>query len=46
VEELNLTGDPRTTSLKNYTHFFEHRFVRPLEADCAKELGFDIGLDY
>lgn len=31
VEELNESGDPRNTSLRQYTHFFEEKFLKPLD---------------
>lgn len=37
VEELNQSGDPRSTSLRPYTHFFEERFLKPLD-EAAKKL--------
>lgn len=37
VEELNQSGDPRNTSLREYTHFFEERFLKPLD-EAAKKL--------
>lgn len=46
VEELNRTGDVKQTSLKEYTHYFDVKFLQPLEADCAKELGLANGLDF
>jgi DNA primase small subunit len=46
VEELNRTGDVKQTSLKEYTHYFDVKFLQPLEADCAKELGLASGLDF
>jgi len=46
VEELNRTGDPKQTSLKDYISFFEKSFLQPLEADCAKELNLGGGLDF
>jgi len=44
VEELNKSGDPRQTSLRQYTHFFEEHFLKPLDvagAAMQKEGGFD-----
>lgn len=38
VEELNRSGDPRQTSLKEYTHYFEVNFLQPLERDTDQEL--------
>merc|ERR1712083_1184349 len=38
VEELNRTGDPRQTSLKDYTHFFEVSFLQGLEQEAVKDL--------
>merc|ERR1711865_703743 len=37
VEELNQSGDPRNTSLRQYTHFFEEKFLKPLD-EAAKKL--------
>eukprot|EP00746_Dinoflagellata_sp_MGD_P001192 gnl/MRDRNA2_/MRDRNA2_102216_c0_seq1.p1 gnl/MRDRNA2_/MRDRNA2_102216_c0~~gnl/MRDRNA2_/MRDRNA2_102216_c0_seq1.p1 ORF type:complete len:464 (+),score=83.72 gnl/MRDRNA2_/MRDRNA2_102216_c0_seq1:76-1467(+) len=38
VEDLNANnGDVKETALKQYTHFFEHKFLQPLEASNAKE---------
>jgi len=37
VEELNQSGDPRNTSLREYTHFFEEKFLKPLD-EAAKKL--------
>jgi len=37
VEELNQSGDPRNTSLREYTHFFEENFLKPLD-EAAKKL--------
>merc|ERR1711865_1182136 len=37
VEELNQPGDPRNTSLKEYTHFFEEQFLKPLD-EAAKQM--------
>lgn len=36
VEELNQTGDPRNTSLRKYTHFFEEKFLKPLDEAAKK----------
>merc|ERR1712196_678507 len=38
VEELNKTGDPKQTSLREYIHFFETQFLQGLEKTCLKEL--------
>jgi len=38
VEELNQSGDPRQTSLKEYTHFFEINFLQKLERDTDQEM--------
>jgi len=38
AEELDRTGDPRQTSLKDYLHFFEINFLKPLEDTCLEEL--------
>jgi DNA primase small subunit len=38
IEELNQSGDPRQTSLKSYTHFFEAGFLQPLERETAQEM--------
>mmetsp|Transcript_56639 Transcript_56639/g.168565 ORF Transcript_56639/g.168565 Transcript_56639/m.168565 type:complete len:457 (+) Transcript_56639:58-1428(+) len=38
VEELNRSGDPRQTSLKEYTHFFEVNFLQKLERDVDQEM--------
>lgn len=46
VEELNQTGDAKQTSLKEYTHFFEMQFLQPLEAECAKEMNLNSGMDF
>merc|ERR1712224_861075 len=37
IEELNQSGDAKQTSLKQYTSYFETKFLQPLEADCLKE---------
>lgn len=37
VSDLNASGDAKETSLKPYTHFFEQKFLQPLEASNAKE---------
>merc|ERR1719498_2183517 len=37
VEELNQSGDPRNTSLRQYTHFFEEKFLKPLD-EAGKKL--------
>lgn len=37
VEELNQSGDARNTSLRQYTHFFEEQFLKPLD-DTAKKM--------
>lgn len=44
VEELNKNGDPRQTSLRQYTHFFEEHFLKPLDragAEMQKQGGLD-----
>jgi len=46
VEELNRTGDPKQTSLKDYTHYFDYSFLQPLEADCAQEMNLGSGMDF
>eukprot|EP00416_Gambierdiscus_australes_P036317 CAMPEP_0171095086 /NCGR_PEP_ID=MMETSP0766_2-20121228/42976_1 /TAXON_ID=439317 /ORGANISM="Gambierdiscus australes, Strain CAWD 149" /LENGTH=460 /DNA_ID=CAMNT_0011553859 /DNA_START=75 /DNA_END=1457 /DNA_ORIENTATION=- len=38
VDELNRSGDPRQTSLKDFTHFFEINFLQPLERESDQEL--------
>merc|ERR1712039_574471 len=38
VEELNRTGDVRDTSMKQYTHFFETKFLQPMEKAIADDL--------
>eukprot|EP00405_Crypthecodinium_cohnii_P016853 CAMPEP_0206458020 /NCGR_PEP_ID=MMETSP0324_2-20121206/23312_1 /ASSEMBLY_ACC=CAM_ASM_000836 /TAXON_ID=2866 /ORGANISM="Crypthecodinium cohnii, Strain Seligo" /LENGTH=455 /DNA_ID=CAMNT_0053929261 /DNA_START=75 /DNA_END=1442 /DNA_ORIENTATION=+ len=38
VDELNSGVDPRNTSLREYTHFFEEGFLKPLEKDSLEEL--------
>lgn len=44
VEELNQSGDPRNTSLRQYTHFFEERFLKPL--DEAGKQSQDARIDF
>merc|ERR1712178_487485 len=46
VEELNQSGDVKQTSLKDYTHYFETKFLQPLEADCLKDMNLGSGLDF
>merc|ERR1740121_552612 len=38
VDELNSGVDVRHTSLRAYTHFFEEKFLQPLERECVEEL--------
>jgi len=38
VEELNRTGDVRDTSFKDYTHFFETRFLKQMEQTTAEDM--------
>merc|ERR1711865_746487 len=37
VEEMNQSGDPRNTSWRQYTPFFEERFLKPLD-EAGKKL--------
>lgn len=46
IEELNQSGDAKQTSLKEYTSYFETKFLQPLEESCAKELNLGSGLDF
>merc|ERR1740121_466627 len=38
VDELNAGADVRHTSLRAYIHFFEEKFLQPLERDCVAEM--------
>jgi len=38
VDELNAGVDVRQTSLRPYTHYFEEKFLQPLERDCIAEM--------
>jgi len=38
VDELNQGADVRQTSLRQYTHYFEESFLKPLEREAAEEL--------
>jgi len=46
VDELNRSGDAKETSLKQYTNFFDTKFLQPLEAQCLKEMDTNGGLDF
>mmetsp|Transcript_143070 Transcript_143070/g.259751 ORF Transcript_143070/g.259751 Transcript_143070/m.259751 type:complete len:470 (-) Transcript_143070:81-1490(-) len=46
VDELNRSGDKGETSLKQYTHFFETKFVQPLEFETGKEMNLNGNLDF
>merc|ERR1712137_1197737 len=36
IEDLNVSGDPRDTSLKTYTHWFDVKFLQPMETALAQ----------
>jgi len=38
VDELNAGADVRHTSLREYTHFFEEKFLQPLERECVEDM--------
>lgn len=38
VDEMNRGVDVRQTSLREYTHYFEEQFLKPLEKACAEEM--------
>merc|ERR1712217_308403 len=38
VEELGTSGDPRQTSLRPYTTYFETQFLQPLEGEAIGQL--------
>mmetsp|Transcript_123052 Transcript_123052/g.195059 ORF Transcript_123052/g.195059 Transcript_123052/m.195059 type:complete len:453 (-) Transcript_123052:158-1516(-) len=46
VEELTRATDAKSTSLKDYTHYFDVNFLQPLEAACAKEMNLGSSLDF
>lgn len=46
VEELNRSGDKSETSLKQYTHYFETKFLQPLEFETGQEMNLSGGLDF
>lgn len=46
VSELHARGDAKETSLKQYTHFFEHKFLQQLETSNAKERNGANPLDF
>jgi len=46
VEEMNQSGDPRQTSLRQYTHFFEIGFLQPLELAVVKEMQAKGDIDF
>lgn len=46
VEELNRSGDPRQTSLRDYTHYFEVSFLQALERESVKDMQAVGDLDY
>lgn len=46
VEELNRSVDVRSTSLREYTQFFETEFLKPLENKCLKEMGLNSNMEF
>merc|ERR1712151_143283 len=46
VEEFNRTSDVKESSLKQYTHFFETRFLQPMEKSVAEDLRQQADMEY
>jgi DNA primase small subunit len=46
IEDLTRSNDPRQTSLREYTHYFETSFLQPLERDIAQEMQLEGDLTF